>query len=436
MKLWQKESQEDNDIIKKVAEFTIGKDIWLDEKLAIYDIQGSIAHTTMLAEINLIDKEKELPILLEELNNLLSLALENKLKIGEGIEDIHSEIEFRLTEKLGDLGKKIHSGRSRNDQILLDLKLFSRYEVKSLAQHTHKLFKQLITLSEKYQSILMPGYTHMQVAMVSSFGLWFGAYAESLVDDMIQLKAAYKFANKNPLGSGAGYGSSLPLDREMTTKLLEFEYLNYNVVYAQMNRGKLEKTVTTAIAGIASTISKLAMDMCLYMGQNFNFVSFPDQLTTGSSIMPHKKNPDVWELIRAKCNTLQNLPAQINAVLINLPSGYHRDLQAIKELYIPAFEQINSCINMTILMLENIVINENILDNPIYDYLYSVELVNNLAMQGIPFRDAYIQVGKAINNNTFEKPKDLTHTHVGSIGNLCNNEITKMMDEITLGWIR
>jgi len=433
MKIWQKGELANSDFTRRVNNFTVGEDKVLDILLAQYDIEGSIAHVKMLATVGLIDTEKELPKIVEALQDMLILAKENKLSISEGTEDIHSEVEFRLTALLGDLGKKIHSGRSRNDQILVDLKLFTRAELQIVKEKTKRLFDILIALSEEHKSVLLPGYTHLQIAMLSSFGLWFGAYAESLVDDIIQLKAAYSLANKNPLGSGAGYGVSLPLDRQMTTDLLHFEDLNVNVVYAQMNRGKLERVTTSALANIAATLARMAMDMCMYMSQNFGFVSFPEELTTGSSIMPHKKNPDVWELIRARCNRMQALPQQMNLIMANLPSGYHRDMQEIKALYLPIFGQLKDCLDMASLMLENIVVNTTIIKDSKYDYLYSVEVVNTMVNRGVPFRDAYVAVGKSIQEDTFRRPEILNHTHIGSLGNLCNDRIVGMM-EVALQW--
>ncbi len=429
MKIWQKGTITKTDVVSKVTEFTVGEDKDLDVLLAPYDIRGSIAHVKMLASVGLIDADKEMPMLIKAMEDLLLLAENGQLTIGDGIEDIHSEVEFRLTELLGDMGKKIHSGRSRNDQILLDLKLFTRAEILGIKEKIQKLFDTLITLSEHHRNVLLPGYTHLQIAMLSSFGLWFGAYAESLIDDIHQLRAAYTMANKNPLGSGAGYGVSLPLDRQMTTDLLGFDTLNVNVVYAQMNRGKMERVTATAIANLAATISKMAMDMCLYLSQNFGFVSFPEELTTGSSIMPHKKNPDVWELIRARCNRIQALPQQISMICANLPSGYHRDMQEVKSLYLPMFEQIKNCIDMSVLMLENIEVNTAILDDEKYDYLYSVELVNEKVNEGMPFRDAYVSVGKAIEDGKFIRPERLHHTHIGSLGNLSNGRLVSMMEE-------
>jgi argininosuccinate lyase len=428
-KLWDKGEVRDQDLSKKVHDFTIGNDQVLDLLLAPFDVIGSLAHIQMLQKQNLIHHSEFLK-LREQLLIQYKKIQKGDFSIRPEAEDIHSEIELRLTEVLGDVGKKIHTGRSRNDQVLLDLKLFSRAEIKSVVKNVKILFTQLIELAEKHEEKLIPGYTHLQIAMISSFGLWFSAYAEALVDDLQMLYAAFTLTNKNPLGSGAGYGGSMPIDRRFTTELLGFEDLNYNSIYAQMNRGKMEKTVLTALASIAATLSKFAMDVCLYMNQNFAFIKFPDELTTGSSIMPHKKNPDVFELIRAKCNKIQALPFQFNMVLNNLPSGYHRDLQIIKEDYILAFAELNNCLEMTSLMLEHIIVSENILDDDKYTHLYSVEKVNELVKNGTPFRDAYIEVGKSIKYGTFEKPEKIKHTHEGSIGNLCLNKIDQMMKQI------
>jgi argininosuccinate lyase len=430
-KIWQKGQLSDTLLTQQVETFTVGKDRELDILLARYDVLGSLAHTQMLSECGLIPSE-EWPILRAGLLNILRDIESGAFEIAEGTEDVHSEVEFRLTQSLGEIGKKIHSGRSRNDQVLVDLKLFTRAELEEIVSKTKRLFDLLIELANVHQDKLLPGYTHLQVAMISSFGLWFSAYAESLVDDIEQLYAAFKLANKNPLGSGAGYGGSLPLNRKRTTELLGFEHLNYNVVYAQMNRGKMERTVAAALASLAGTLGKMAMDMCLYLNQNFGFISFPDALTTGSSIMPHKKNPDVWELMRARCNKLQNLPAQFAAILGNLPSGYHRDLQLIKEDYIPAFSNIKECLDVAHTMLSHIEVKDNILSDDRYLYLYSVEVVNQLVLEGKPFREAYIEVGKAIESGNFERPKEVRHTHEGSIGNLCLEEIKGMMEE-TIG---
>ncbi|MBP8192315.1 MAG: argininosuccinate lyase [Chitinophagales bacterium] len=418
---------QENNLAEKVEQFTVGNDRNLDVLLAKFDVLGSLAHTKMLAEVGLLLKEDLAPIQ-SELKNIYQTIETGNFSIAEDSEDIHSEIELRLTKKLGDLGKKIHSGRSRNDQVLLDLKLFTRNEIEEIVHLTKNVFDILIQLSNTHKDKLLPGYTHLQLAMPSSFGLWFGAYAESLTDDISVLYAAFTLANKNPLGSGAGYGGSFPLNRKLTTELLGFDEMNYNVVYAQMNRGKMEKNVAFAISNIAATLSRLAMDACLYMNQNFGFISFPDVLTTGSSIMPHKKNPDVWELIRAKCNKLQNLPAQINSILINLPSGYHRDLQIIKEDYLKSFEEIKSCLEMTHIMLQHIEVKADILEDDKYKLIFTVETVNQLVNEGMPFRDAYIKVGKDVESGNYNKPSTLHHTHEGSIGNLCNEDIEKMME--------
>ncbi len=428
-KLWAKGAEHDSYLSQRVHEFTVGNDAVLDLLLAPYDVIGSMAHIQMLQKQGLLHHSEYLKIRQE------LLAIYREIETGDfnirpEAEDIHSEVEIRLTETLGDIGKKIHTGRSRNDQILVDLKLFTRAEMKTTTKKVNKLFKQLLSLAEQHQEQLIPGYTHLQIAMISSFGLWFSAYAEGLVDDLHQLHAGYVLANKNPLGSGAGYGSSAPLDRRFTTELLGFDTLNFNSIYAQMNRGKMEKTVVTGLAAIASTLSKFAMDVCLYMNQNFGFLTFPDVLTTGSSIMPHKKNPDVFELIRAKCNKLQALPVQFNTILNNLPSGYHRDLQIIKEDYILAFAEVNSCLDMAVLMLENIIIKEDILNDDKYKYLFSVEKVNALVKEGMPFRDAYVTVGKSIEDGTFARPDKIKHTHEGSIGNLNLNKIDQLMKQV------
>ncbi|HTH56998.1 MAG TPA: argininosuccinate lyase [Cyclobacteriaceae bacterium] len=424
MKLWQK----DKDSLKEVTEFTTGKDQAMDLYLASFDVLGSLAHIRMLQSINLLSKE-ELASLTVELKNIYKEIQNGNFKMEAGMEDIHSQVELLLTHKLGDVGKKIHSGRSRNDQVLVDIKLFVRHQVEELVGQTKTLFDLLISLSDEHKEKLLPGYTHLQLAMPSSFGLWFGAYAESLVDDVITLQAAYQVANKNPLGSAAGYGSSFPLNRKMTTELLGFADLNYNVVYAQMGRGKTERIAASAISNVAGTLGKLAMDACLFMNQNFGFISFPDDLTTGSSIMPHKKNPDVFELIRAKCNTLIALPNEIALVTANLPSGYHRDLQLLKEKLFPAFQTLGDCIRMTVLMLSNIQIKDQILDDEKYKYLFSVEEVNKLVVSGMPFRDAYKKVGQDIEAGKFLYSTKITHTHEGSIGNLNLKEISSMMEK-------
>lgn len=426
-KLWQKNVE----LNKEIEKFTVGKDRELDVFLAPYDVLGSMAHITMLESINLLTSS-ELEVLLKELKNIYRLAESGKFVIEDGVEDVHSQVELMLTRKLGDAGKKIHSGRSRNDQVLVDLKLFSRAGIHSIAQESKKLFDELQKQSEKYKNVLMPGYTHMQIAMPSSFGLWFGAYAESLADDMQLLLAAWRVANRNPLGSAAGYGSSFPLNRTMTTKLLGFESMDYNVVYAQMGRGKTERTIAFAIASIAGTISKLAFDACMFNSQNFGFIHLPTECTTGSSIMPHKKNPDVFELIRAKCNKLQTLPSQITAIMNNLICGYSRDLQTIKEVFMPAFGELLDCIRMTAYIVERTEVNEHILENPLYDPIFSVEEVNRRVIAGTPFREAYKQVGLEIEAGNFTPDKNIHHTHEGSIGNLCNDKIADLMNA-TLG---
>jgi argininosuccinate lyase len=422
MKLWDKGVETE----KLIEKFTIGKDNELDLQLASYDVLGTIAHIRMLQGIGLLS-ELELKKLEYELIQIFKSTEKGGFIIEEGIEDVHSQIELILTKNLGDIGKKVHTGRSRNDQVLLDLKLFIRDEIWSVANQTKSLFDVLISQSEKYKSTLIPGYTHFQIAMPSSFGLWFGAYAESLADDMIILQAAYRLTNQNPLGSGAGYGSSFPLNRTLTTELLGFETLSYNVVNAQMARGKVEKTVAFALGSIASTIAKLSMDVCLYSGQNFGFISFPENLTTGSSIMPHKKNPDVFELIRAKGNRLQALSSEISAIITNLPSGYHRDMQLIKESFIPCFEELKTCLKLCEIMIMQIEVNENLLEDEKYKFLFSVEEVNRLVLEGTPFRDAYKIVGKSIKDGTFSHSKPINHSHEGSIGNLCNEEIRQKM---------
>ena len=428
-KLWEKNIQVD----KEVERFTVGKDRELDLYLAPYDMLGSMAHITMLESIGLLTKD-ELQSLHAELKNMYVEAEYGNFVIEEGVEDVHSQVELMLTRKLGDIGKKIHSGRSRNDQVLLDLKLFTRARIRELVRLTGDLFEVLIDQSNRYKDILMPGYTHLQIAMPSSFGLWFAAYAESLADDLLLMQAAYKICNRNPLGSAAGYGSSFPLNRTMTTELLGFDSMNYNVVYAQMGRGKMERTVAYAMAGIAATLSKLAMDACLFNSQNFGFIQLPDSFTTGSSIMPHKKNPDVFELTRAKCNTLQGMPQQIALICNNLPSGYFRDLQIIKELFLPSFDELNDCLRMVTLMMREIKINEHILDDPKYSLLFSVEKVNRLVMDGVPFRDAYKKVGMDIEAGTFTADQTVRHTHEGSMGNLCNEKIEQLMQQTIEGF--
>ena len=424
-KLWEKNVQVDHEVDK----FTVGKDREMDLYLAKYDVLGSMAHITMLESIGLLTKE-ELNVLLAELRNIYAVADRGEFIIEEGIEDVHSQVELMLTRRLGDMGKKIHSGRSRNDQVLLDLKLFTRSQIQELVELVSGLFDVLISQSNRYKDVLLPGYTHLQVAMPSSFGLWFGAYAESLVDDLQLMQAAYRICNRNPLGSAAGYGSSFPLNRQMTTDLLGFDSLDYNVVYAQMGRGKMERTVAFAMAGIAATLSKLAFDACMFNSQNFGFIKLPDQFTTGSSIMPHKKNPDVFELTRAKCNKLQGLPQQITLISNNLPSGYFRDLQIIKEVFLPAFDELKDCLRMVTHMMREVKVNEHILDDDKYSLLFSVEEVNRRVLAGMPFRDAYKQVGLDIEAGKFIPSKSVNHTHEGSIGNLCNESITAMMRSV------
>lgn len=424
-KLWEKNVQVDHE----VDLFTVGKDREMDLYLAPYDVLGSMAHITMLESIGLLTKE-ELQLLLKELRAIHSVAEKGEFVIEEGIEDVHSQVELMLTRQLGDMGKKIHSGRSRNDQVLLDLKLFTRAKIQQIVKSAEKLFQVLLEQSDRYKHVLMPGYTHLQIAMPSSFGLWFGAYAESLVDDLRLMEAAYRICNRNPLGSAAGYGSSFPLNRQMTTDLLGFDSLDYNVIYAQMGRGKMERTVAFAMAGIAATLSKLAFDACLFNSQNFGFIKLPDQFTTGSSIMPHKKNPDVFELTRAKCNKIQGLPTQITLICNNLPSGYFRDLQIIKEVFLPAFDELNDCLTMVTHMMREIKVNEHILDDDKYALVFSVEEVNKRVLNGVPFRDAYKQVGLEIEAGQFVPQKQVNHTHEGSIGNLSNDKIAALMKEI------
>ncbi len=426
MKLWQK----DKISLKEVESFTIGNDRDFDLLLAPFDILGSIAHVIMLEKVGLL-KTDEKDLLVKELQEIYSTTQpegNSQFTIHESSEEIHSHIEALLTEKLGDTGKKIHAARSRNDQVLVDMKLFLRHELELLVVNIHSLFVLLQTQSEKHKDDLLPGYTHLQLAMPSSFGLWFGAYAESLTDDIVTIKAAYDVVNKNPLGSAAGYGSSFPIDRSLTTGLLGFEEMNYNVVYAQMGRGKTERIVAQALSNLADTLSKLSMDACLYLNQNFGFINFPDELTTGSSIMPHKKNPDVFELIRSHCNRIKALPNEITMMTTNLPSGYHRDLQLLKEHLFPAFGVLNNCIDMTMLMLSQVQIKKDILQEDKYKYLFTVDEVNKLVIQGVPFRDAYKIVGTKVTDGTFESPQEMSQTtHEGSIGNLCNDEISERM---------
>lgn len=428
-KLWEKNYE----INHEIERFTVGRDREMDLYLAKYDVLGSMAHITMLESIGLLEKE-ELKPLLDELKNIYELCEKGEFVIEDGIEDVHSQVELMLTRKLGDMGKKIHSGRSRNDQVLVDLKLFTRHQLKEIADAVKVLFDELLQKSNQYKEVLMPGYTHLQIAMPSSFGLWFGAYAESLADDMLFLQAAYKMTNRNPLGSAAGYGSSFPLNRTMTTQLLGFDSMDYNVVYAQMGRGKMERNVAFALASVAGTLAKMAFDACMFNSQNFSFVKLPKECTTGSSIMPHKKNPDVFELIRAKCNKIQALPQQVMMIMNNLPVGYFRDLQIIKEVFLPAFDELADCLQMAAYIINKIEVKEHILDNPMYDPIFSVEEVNRLAAAGMPFRDAYKKVGLEIEAGTFHADHNIHHTHEGSIGNLCNDEINALMNNVLKGF--
>lgn len=424
-KLWQKGSVTPS----WVEGFTVGQDSVLDLKLAPFDVLGSLAHTLMLSEIGLLTTE-ELISIQKELKVIYKDIVEGDFVIEDGVEDVHSQVELLLTQRIGEAGKKIHAGRSRNDQVLVDLKLYFRYEIEEIVSKTKRVFQKLQQLSEQHKEVLLPGYTHFQVAMPSSFGLWFGAYAESLVDDLEVMLAAWKVSNKNPLGSAAGYGSSFPLNRQLTTDLLGFNGMNVNVVYAQMGRGKTERILAQGLSALANTLSKFAMDACLYMSQNYGFISFPDHLTTGSSIMPHKKNPDVLELIRSRCNKIVALPNEIALVTTNLPSGYHRDLQLLKENLFPAFTSLKECMDALVLMLEEIQVNKNIMSDPKYDYLFSVEVVNKMVLDGVPFREAYKEIGVSIENGYYEPLKDIQHTHEGSIGNLMNKEVEKAFDEV------
>src|SRR5882672_186299 len=427
-KIWSKAATSTSQLVET---FTVGRDKEFDVLLAEYDVLGSLAHTQMLESVGLLSKEDR-ELIHRELNNILDVIREGRFVIEKDIEDVHSQVEYMLTQRIGEAGKKIHSGRSRNDQVAVDIKLYLRAQVLALKEEAKELFDLLIHLSEQYKDKLLPGYTHLQIAMPSSFGLWFGAYAESLVDDLELLAAAYHVVNKNPLGSGAGYGSSFPLDREETTRLLNFATLNYNSVYAQMSRGKTEKIVATGLASIAATLSRLAMDCCLYINQNFGFISFPSELTTGSSIMPHKKNPDVFELIRGKCNRIQSTPNELTLLINNLPSGYHRDLQLTKEILFPAIEEGKACLQMMRLMLSNIQVRDGILEDEKYKYLFSVEAVNELVNKGVPFREAYRQVGNQIDKGEFhfDHRQQLHHTHAGSIGNLSNDKIAAEMEKV------
>lgn len=423
-KLWEKNFE----VNKEIERFTVGRDREMDMYLAKYDVLGSMAHITMLESIGLLEKD-ELEKLLAELRHIYQLCEDGRFSIEKDVEDVHSEVELMLTRKLGDMGKKIHSGRSRNDQVLVDLKLFTRHELMEVVDNVKALFDELIQKSNQYKDVLMPGYTHLQIAMPSSFGLWFGAYAEGLADDMLYLQAAWRMTNRNPLGSAAGYGSSFPLNRQMTTDLLGFDSMDYNVVYAQMGRGKMERNVAFAMATVAGTLAKMAFDACMFNCQNFQFVKLPKECTTGSSIMPHKKNPDVFELIRAKSNKLQSLPQQIMMIMNNLPVGYFRDLQIIKEAFLPAFDELNDCLRMAAYIINKMEVNDHILDNPMYDPMFSVEEVNRLAAAGMPFRDAYKKVGLEIEAGEFVANKNIHHTHEGSIGNLCNDKIQALMEQ-------
>ncbi|MCG8579245.1 MAG: argininosuccinate lyase [Bacteroidales bacterium] len=425
MKLWDKGTSVD----KRIEDFTVGRDRELDVFLAPFDILGTMAHITMLESVGLLEKA-ELDVLLDELRALHKLASEGGFVIEDGIEDVHSQVELMLTRKLGDVGKKVHSGRSRNDQVLLDLKLYTRHRIDEVVKAVDKLFTVLQQKSSEHKGVLIPGYTHLQVAMPSSFGVWFGAFAESLADDLLLLQAAWRTANQNPLGTAAGYGSSFPLNRTMTTQLLGFEDLNYNVGYAQMARGKMERTVAYAMSSVAQTIGKLAVDGCLFTSQNFGFIKLPDELTTGSSIMPHKKNPDVFELLRAHCNKLQALPESIGMITANLPTGYFRDLQLIKEVYMPAFDELLDCLQIATFAIENIEVKQDVMQDEKYKLAFSVEEVNKLVLSGVPFRDAYKQVGLAIESGQFETDGKVEHTHEGSIGNLCNERIEQKKNKI------
>lgn len=426
--LWNKGFEPNN----LIEEFTVGKDRELDLRLARYDVQGSMAHIRMLEKIGLLKKE-ELDLLIPALQDIADSIERGEFVIEEGVEDVHSQVEFILTSRLGDVGKKIHSGRSRNDQVLVDLKLFFRDEIMHISNAVERLFKLLLELSEKHADKLMPGYTHLQVAMPSSFGLWFGAYAETLIDDMRLLKAAYEIVDQNPLGSAAGYGSSFPLDREMTTELLGFAYPHYNVVAAQISRGKTERALAVAVAAFAATLGHLAMDVCMWMCNNFGFVSFPDEFTTGSSIMPHKKNPDVFEIMRGKCNRLQSVPNELTILTANLPLGYNRDLQLMKDIMFPATSELINCLDMATFMLGNIHIKDDILEDPRYDYIFTVEDVNRLVLQGMPFRDAYREIGMAVQEKRYVPTREVHHSHLGSLGNLANEKIAAKMKDVMNG---
>lgn len=424
-KLWEK----NYGINEEIERFTVGRDREMDMYLAKYDVLGSMAHITMLESIGLLGSD-ELKALLAELKNIYAVCERGEFVIEDGVEDVHSQVELMLTRKLGDMGKKIHSGRSRNDQVLVDLKLFIRHEIRDIAMLVKVLFDELIEKSNQFKDVLMPGYTHLQVAMPSSFGLWFGAYAESLADDMLFLQAAWRMTNRNPLGSAAGYGSSFPLNRTMTTELLGFDTMNYNVVYAQMGRGKTERNVAFAMASIAGTVAKMAFDACMFNSQNFSFVKLPKECTTGSSIMPHKKNPDVFEIMRGRCNRLQSVPNEIALLTTNLPVGYHRDLQLLKDILFPATTEIKRTLAMCDFMLAHIRVNEHILDDKKYDYLFTVEDVNRMVLAGTPFREAYKQVGMAVQRGEYTPTREVRHTHEGSIGNLCTSEIRRKMERV------
>lgn len=423
MKLWDKGTATE----KQVEIFTVGNDQELDQVLARYDVLGSLAHGKMLEKVGILDKS-ELAALEKSLKDILLSIDKGEFSIADSFEDIHSQVEYLLTEAIGDIGKKIHTGRSRNDQVLVDIKMYLRDEIKEIATLTHQLFSTLINLSDQHKDVIIPGYTHLQIAMPSSFGLWFGSYAEALTDDLNMLQAAYQMVNQNPLGSAAGYGSSFPLDREMTTRLLGFKTMHYNVVNAQMARGKTEKFMAFGMASLSATLSKLAMDACLYNSQNFGFITFPDHLTTGSSIMPHKKNPDVFELIRGKCNKIQALPLDITLIINNLPSGYHREFQILKDTLFPAIQELKSCLQMADLMLSNIKVNTGIVNDERYDYIYSVEAVHHEVSAGLSFREAYKRVGQIIEKGEYVPDKTIRHTHEGSIGNLCNEKIREKME--------
>ncbi|MFI3294775.1 MAG: argininosuccinate lyase [Rikenellaceae bacterium] len=429
MKIWQKNIASTD----RVDQFTVGLDRILDNRLASADVLGSLAHTRMLESISLMSSE-DLALVQRELKELYQLAQRGELLVEDGVEDIHSQVEAMLTQRIGDAGKKIHSGRSRNDQVLVDLRILLRREIYEVVQGVEALFSRLISLSNQHKDVLMPGYTHLQIAMPSSFGLWFGAYAESLVDDLYMMQGAYRVINKNPLGSAAGYGSSFPLDRRMTTDLLGFDDLSYNVVYAQMGRGKSERLLAQGVSSIAATLGRFAMDNALYLSQNFSFISYPAELTTGSSIMPHKKNPDVWEIMRGKCNLLQGLPNQIAMLGVNLPVGYHRELQLLKEVLFPALDSIKECLSMADYMLEHISVRAGILDASMYDYIFSVEVVNNMVLSGVPFREAYRQIGLDIESGDYSPCREVSHTHLGSIGNLCNDLILANMSSVVSGF--